>query len=101
MRLQSHAESQKTEGREQSKSGAIRTVCVNFVSYCLFRGGLGRMCINSRSRRPPPSPHPKKFIKIGLRPIAWTAIFATSKLRIGVQLDLFVLVEKANQERCH
>ena len=63
---------QRAENRgqraEQSKSGAIRTVCVSFVSYRLFGGGRGRFCLNSRSRRPPPSPHPKKFIKIGLSP---------------------------------
>ena len=68
---------------KQSKSNTIRIVCVNFVSYRLFGGGRGRLCLNSRSRRPPPSPHPKKFIKIGLRPIAWTAIFAAVALRIG------------------
>ena len=62
MRLQSHL------NREQNKSGAIRTVCVNFVPYRLFGGGRARVCLNSRSRRPPPSPHPKESIKIGLSP---------------------------------
>ena len=41
--------------KKQSKSNAIRTVCVNFVSYRLFGGGRGRVCLNSRSRRPPPN----------------------------------------------
>ena len=72
MRLQSHlnreAESQKTEGqrterqrtegREQRKSGAIRTICVSFALYRLFRGGLGRVCLNSRTRRPSPKTPP-------------------------------------------
>ncbi len=43
---------------KQVKSGAIRTVCVNFVPYRLFRGGLGRMCLNSRTRRPSPKTPP-------------------------------------------
>ena len=49
----------------------------------------------------PQAPTPKTPSKSGYRPIAWTAIFATYTLRIGVILDLFVLVEKAEQERCH
>ncbi len=77
-RLQNRGQRGRKQRTEQSKikSSAIRTVCVNFVSYRLFGGGRGRFYPNSRSRRPPPSPHPKEFIKIGLRPIAWTAIFA-------------------------
>ena len=83
---------------KQSKSGAIRIVCVFFVSYRLFRGGRAECASTREFGGPPLRPHPKKFIKIGLRPIAWTAIFATYTLRIGVPLDLLVGVEKAEQE---
>ena len=44
--------------KSKIKSNTIRTVCVSFVLYRLFRGGLGRVCLNSRSRGPPLRPHP-------------------------------------------
>ena len=64
---------------------------------CLGEGWVE--CASTRELGGPPlRPHPKKFIKIGLRPIAWTAIFATFTLRIGVILEPLVLVEKAKQK---
>ena len=74
---------------------------VYFLCHIVCLGEGWVECASTRELGGPPlRPHPKKFIKIGLRPIAWTAIFATYTLRIGVPLDLFVLVEKAEQEWC-
>ncbi len=72
---------------------------VYFLCHIVCLGEGDQDCAPTRDPdRPPPSPHPKEFIKIGLRPIAWTAIFATFTLRIGVILEPLVLVEKAKQK---
>ena len=81
----------KKKKKKQVKSDAIRFAGVSFILYRLFapqgqatRAEGDQDCASTRDPdRPPPSPHPKEFIKIGLRPIAWTAIFATFTLRIG------------------
>ena len=94
---------QKTEGREQNRERAVLLeLFVYLLHYIVCLGEGDQDCASKRDPdRPPPSPHPKEFIKIGLRPIAWTAIFATAALRIGATLDLLAGVEKTEKERCY
>ena len=103
MRLQSHlnrkqrGRKQRAEGREQNRARAVLLeLFVYFLCHIVCLGDGWVECASTRELEGHPlRPHPKKFIKIGLRPIAWTAIFATAALRIGVPLEPFMLVEKA------